>query len=221
MHILQLPLQYKPAVPAQLIAHARLRCSACVTCKRAACSMQAAKQGDTSLHDHNCAQVRKLKHLLTICAAASSAAGASVLLACWQQAAWPCMCARLMRFSANVCLRTLLHNAQTQTCSNLPCSASPARHCTSTAIQSAPCAPQLPHATASRRLCLHCQVMANAQLQRNPHNLTQHAATHMLQRGPAPGQQACHHRVRYVAASPSLCLACAAPLITCLQRTCA
>ena len=97
MHILQLPLQYKPAVPVQLIAHVGLRCRACVTCKRAACSMQVGKQGGAVLHDHNCAQVRKLKHMLTICAAASAAAGAGVLLACWQQMAWPYMCARLLQ----------------------------------------------------------------------------------------------------------------------------
>ena len=82
MHILQLPLRYKPALPMQLIAHARLCCRACVTCKRAACSVQAGMQGGTVLHDHSCAQVRKLKHVLTMCAAAAATAGASVLLAC-------------------------------------------------------------------------------------------------------------------------------------------
>ena len=89
------------------LAHGRCELASC-------CARPQAGRHRPALHDHSCAQVRKLKCALTNCAATWAGADSLQLsctlqLSCPQCTSWQCTCAVLYKV-AESCVNTLLRN---------------------------------------------------------------------------------------------------------------
>lgn len=119
-------------------------------------------------------------------------------------------CAMLSLYNAAAILMdTLLRNAQVYVCSNMPCSARPARHCNSTAAERSIGVAAGTHEKLAAPLPLSSHEKCAAVPQ--PCNSSaQRATTHNLQRTSTSKQQALQRRSIYVAAPPTLHCGCAA-----------